>query len=218
MLGPEAEKRLEGGHWSTAPIEAIGELVEVGLEMAMADAVMGASEPRLQIAEDAVDAGEDLDRALRITLCSGSVFVPHVRERHVCAPPIRQHNRTSLDVGFHEPGQGPSRGIGNDLKAYPARGFAADLDRAYDERLLNELPAPSQPRLGPADIGLVHLDLVLQRLTAGADHGPSELVQHRPGCLVPTDAQLALARPLPFVIRAGALMTDVNEKMERVLT
>ena len=52
MLGPEAEKRLEGGHRSTAPIEAIGELVEVGLEMAMANAVMGAAEPRLQIAEE----------------------------------------------------------------------------------------------------------------------------------------------------------------------
>src|SRR5712692_9339315 len=168
MLGPEAEERLEGGHRGTAPVEAVGELVEVRLEMAMADAVMGASEPRLQIAEDAVDAGEDLDRALRITLCSGSVFVPHVRERHVCAPPIRQHNRTPLDVRSHEPGQGPSRGIGNDLKAYPARGFAADLDRAYDERLFNQFPTSSQARLGPADIGLVHLELVLQKLTAGA--------------------------------------------------
>ena len=59
----EAEKRLEGGHRSTAPIEAVGELVQVGLEMAMADAVVGATKPRLQIAEDAVDAGEDLDRA-----------------------------------------------------------------------------------------------------------------------------------------------------------
>src|SRR5712691_10891955 len=192
MLGPEAEERLEAGHRSTAPVEAVGELVEVGLEMAMANAVVGAAEPRLQIAEDAVDAGEDLDRALRVTLCSGSVLVTHARKGRVCAPPIRQHKRTPLDIGFHEPGEGPSRGIGNDLKAYPARGFAADLDRAYDERLFNQFPASSQPRLGPADIGLVHLDLVLQRLTARTHHGPSELVQHRPGCLTPSDAQLAL--------------------------
>src|SRR6266849_10259638 len=167
MLSSEAEKCLEGGHRSTAPVEAVSELVEVGLEMAIADAVVGATEPRLQIAEDAVDAGEDLDRALRVTLCSGSVFVTHARKGRVCAPPIRQHKRTPLDVGLDEPGDGWSRGIGNDLKAYPARGFAADLDRTCDERLLDEFPASSQARLGPADIGLVHLDLVLQRLTAG---------------------------------------------------
>src|SRR5712691_9397474 len=90
--------------------------------MAMTDAVVGATKPRLQIAEDAVDAGEDLDRALRVTLGSGSVFVTHARKGRVCAPPIRQHQRTPLDVGPDEPGEGWARGIGNDLQAAESSG------------------------------------------------------------------------------------------------
>ena len=39
----EAEKSLEGRHRGTPPVEAEGELVQVGLEVVVADAVVGAA-------------------------------------------------------------------------------------------------------------------------------------------------------------------------------
>src|SRR5215212_3028804 len=51
----EAEQALEGGGWRTPSIEAEDELVEVGLEMLLAQAVIDAQSPALGVGEHAVD-------------------------------------------------------------------------------------------------------------------------------------------------------------------
>jgi hypothetical protein len=62
--GGETEQGLEGGHGGTSAVEAEGELVEVGLEVSVADAMVGSAEPGLEIAKDAVDVRQDLSRSL----------------------------------------------------------------------------------------------------------------------------------------------------------
>ena len=49
--GGETEEGLEGGHGSPPAVEAGGELVEVGREAIVADAVVGTAEPGLELPE-----------------------------------------------------------------------------------------------------------------------------------------------------------------------
>ena len=60
----EAEERLEGGHRSAASVVAEDELVEVGLQVLVADAAVGAVHPGLQVADRAVRLGEQVLAAL----------------------------------------------------------------------------------------------------------------------------------------------------------
>ena len=55
-----------------------------------------------------------------------------------------------------------------------------------------ELPTASQAGLWPADPGVVDLDLAMQGLTAGIDHGAPQLVQEHPRGFVPAQPQLPL--------------------------
>ena len=54
MGGGDAEKRSEGGMPIAAPVEAEDELVEIGLKMLAAQAVVDTQRPDLQVREDAV--------------------------------------------------------------------------------------------------------------------------------------------------------------------
>ena len=51
----DAEQGAEGAEWVMPPVGAKRELVEVGLEMLVADAMMGAVEPGLQVGKDEMD-------------------------------------------------------------------------------------------------------------------------------------------------------------------
>ena len=58
MAGGDAEQGAEGGVAGAAAIEAEDELVEVGLEMPAAQAVIDAQGPDLEVGEDAVHPGQ----------------------------------------------------------------------------------------------------------------------------------------------------------------
>src|SRR3989442_7527565 len=58
--GGETEEGLEGGHRGPPAVEAEGELVEVHLEVVVADAVVGAGEPSLEVAKDPRMCGRSL--------------------------------------------------------------------------------------------------------------------------------------------------------------
>ena len=58
MAGGDAEKRAEGGMPCATAVEAEDELVEVGLEMAAAQAVVDAQCPDLEVGEDAMHPGQ----------------------------------------------------------------------------------------------------------------------------------------------------------------
>ena len=51
----DAEQRAEGVERVEPPVEAERELVEVGLEMLVTDAMMGAVQPGLQVGKDEMD-------------------------------------------------------------------------------------------------------------------------------------------------------------------
>ena len=79
--GPEGVERLE------SPVEAECELVEVGLEVLVAHAVMNATRPRLQVAEDEMN-----DR--QIFLGDGEVFVTALGEADIAGPIVGDNRRT----------------------------------------------------------------------------------------------------------------------------
>ena len=58
MAGGDAEQGAEGGVAGAAAVEAEDELVEVGLEMPAAQAVIDAQSPDLEVGEDPVHPGQ----------------------------------------------------------------------------------------------------------------------------------------------------------------
>src|SRR5262249_11634504 len=86
MNGGQPEERLEGGHRGAASVEAEGELVEVDLEMGVADAVVGPDEPSLEVPEDPVNARQQLLRAVRRSLKAGAGAGAQRAERGVGLP------------------------------------------------------------------------------------------------------------------------------------
>ncbi len=80
LLATQSEKRLEGGHRCSAAIVPKNELVQVGLKMGVADAVMGATKPGLEVPKDTMDARQNLGRASTVALRVRSVPVTLLRE------------------------------------------------------------------------------------------------------------------------------------------
>ena len=84
----EAQKGLEGRHRCAPPIEAEGELVQVGLEVVVADAVVCAAQPSLEGAKDPMDVRQNLPGPLGRALRSWPMTVAHARQRCVGTPAI----------------------------------------------------------------------------------------------------------------------------------
>jgi hypothetical protein len=101
--GGEAEEGLEGGHWGMSAVEAEGELVEVGLEVIVADAVVGPAEPGLEVTKDAMDVRQELRRPLGGALRARAMAVAEFRERGIGLPPVRQDEGTGTTVRFTKP-------------------------------------------------------------------------------------------------------------------
>ena len=74
----ETEKGLKGGHRAASAVEAKGELVQV-----VADPVMGAPQPGLEIAEDAMDVRQDFGGALRSALGPRPVPIAESGQRSI---------------------------------------------------------------------------------------------------------------------------------------
>src|SRR2546425_10785061 len=69
----EAEQRLEGGHRVPSPIVSKGELIEVDLQLATADTVIGANQPLLEVPDRAVGQGTTDLAPLRKSVLNGCV-------------------------------------------------------------------------------------------------------------------------------------------------
>ena len=160
--------------------------------MGVADAVMGATKPGLEVPKDAMDARQNLGRPSTVALCVRSVPVPLLREGVVASPAVSDHDRSRSHVRPHEAGQRTGRNVGNHLEAYPSGSFAPDLYRAHNDRLVKDVAPPKLARFSPADVGLIHFDLVLERLPPRAHHGATKLLQHGPSRFVSAEPQLPL--------------------------
>src|SRR6266849_1197820 len=99
----EPQQGLERGHRGAPAVEPKGELVQVGLEVIVTDAVMGAPQPGLEVAKDSVDVRQELRRPLGGALGAGAMPVAHVRQRRVSPPAIRQNQVPSATVRFTNP-------------------------------------------------------------------------------------------------------------------
>ena len=194
MQRGETQERLECCHRGSPPVEPERELVEVALEVLVTDAMVGAPEPGLEVAEDAVHSGQDSLGAGGVSLGAGPMAIAQSRQGSVALPGVRPHDGPRRDMGLNEAGERGARSVRDNLEPNPTRCPAPDLDGGHDQRLVEELAAAAQPHFGTPDVALVHFDLGLQRLPVGADHGTPQLLEQDPGRLVPGDPEL----PLPL--------------------
>ena len=192
MDGGQAQKSLEGRHRGAAAVEVEGELVEVGLQVLLADAVMGAPHPGLEVSKDPMDTREDLRRPLWGTLGFRAVTVAHALQRDVASPPIGQDDCSALDIRRNEAREGGRGGVENHVEPDSARPLPPHLDSARHQRFLQELSSSFEAHFRSADVDLVHLNLLLQGIALGPYHRPPQLVEHGPGRLVRVEPQLPL--------------------------
>src|SRR6202051_4284542 len=157
--------------------------------MGVADAVMGATKPGLEVPEDTMDARQNLGRPARVALRVRSWPVTLVRGGVVAPPAVSDHDRSRSHVRSHEAGQRPGRDVRNHFEAYPSGSLAPDLYRAHNDRLVNNVAPATQARFWPADVGFIYLDLALERLPLRAHHGATKLLQHGPSRLGPAGPQ-----------------------------
>lgn len=77
---PEPEQGLKRGHGRLAPVMAKDEFIEIDLQVTAADAMVGADQPLLQVADGAVRErhhdGAPLRRALRTGCVRGRCLTP----------------------------------------------------------------------------------------------------------------------------------------------
>ena len=114
-------------------------------------------------------------------------------------PGVADDRRAGLDAPADEPAEGHLARVGDDFEAQPPEPgrvgwrlavgqerLGPHFDRARHEQRLaaGALAATREARLAAADPRLVHLHLARQAAASGVDHGPPQLVEHQPGCLV----------------------------------
>ena len=86
MLAGESEERLKGCHRSASPVETKHILVEIMLQVLLAHPVVRSRQPRFEVREHPVHAGEELDSVLRMSLRLAPVVIALVGEGAVAAP------------------------------------------------------------------------------------------------------------------------------------
>ena len=191
MGASKTKKGLEGGHRSAASVEPERELVKVGLQVLALDPMVRTAQPRLEVPEHLMDAGEDDLGAFWAALCLGSVSVAHGGQGCIALPAVRDHDRAWGNVTSHETGQRSSGGVGHRLEANPTRGPASYFDGTYDQRSIAQLASASKPFL-VTDIGLIHFYSFPKGLPLGSEHRTAQLLEHGPGGFVSPDSELTL--------------------------
>src|SRR3954452_7507313 len=158
----EAEETAEGGLGRAAAIEAKDELVQVGLEVLLAQPVIDPQRPPLRVREHAVDPGQD--RVGR-GIADHPRVVLDVPEPGVAGPAVTDHRAAVRDVAGDEGAERDRRVVADPRQPGPPRALALDLDRARDQQLALVRPTGPDRLLpcakGPA--GLVDLDRAGQR-------------------------------------------------------
>jgi len=209
-LGParDAQQRSEGIERVETPIEAEGELVEVGLQVLGADAVMGAVEPGFQVREDQVDNRHELFSDLGIAAFgNGVMIVAELSEAAITAPVVADDQCARCNGALDEPTQRVGTTVGHDGQSDPpgvttilalilrGAGFAvADFDGGGHKRFMMDT-APFSARLA-ADPGFIDLHMVRRLPTnsvlVGSHHASTKLVKNSKCSFVACQAKLPL--------------------------
>ena len=200
--GPEGVERVE------SPVEAEGELVEVGLEVLVAHAVMNATQPRLQVGEDEMNDRQILLSDLGVaSLGDGEVFVAALGEAGIAGPIVGDDRRTrsngALDKAaerfraavWHD-SESDTSGVATALPLIElgSRLALSHFNGAGDKKLV--VNAPALAARAAADPGFVDFDMVAG-LAADAvlirpNHTSAELVEDLKGGFVTGKPDLAL--------------------------
>lgn len=213
-VGPDAEQRAERIEGVEAPVKAERELVEVRLQVLMADrAVVCPGQPSLQVAENQVDDGQVFFGNLGIVALDNRQMVIAERGQPVVAAPrIRDDHRARLNGGFHKGRQRLSAARRGDFQPQTASvapaaphglvalfgGAGADLDGGDHQRLFVGMDALAFAARHAADVGFVNLDVIVPAQIAAdpvpilPHHTRPQLVQDLEGGFVPAQSKLAL--------------------------
>ena len=189
-------------------VEAKGELIQVALQMFRADlAVMRAQQPALEKRGHQVDLGKGLDSLF----LSGTDMTDVMMESACCQtgialPTICVHDRGGFDGLLDESDQMLRRRLGDAAESNPTDLPAFQFDRYDHERLVLQAPPTNAlAYLFTAYVGFVHLHGSSQWFTLNSHHGLTQLLQHKPGGTVTSEAQFSLQAggTEPGLLRAG---------------
>ncbi len=139
-------------------------------------------------------AGQELDGIVApsasCALAAPIMHIAELRQPLIGRTPVSDDRGARLHVVQHEFVQRLAGPIGHRRDPTPTQPPGRpDLYGDASQNLL-ALGAPTcQPRLGAADVGLVHLDRPAQQFTPGTHHHRAQPMQHRPGGLVRADFQ-----------------------------
>ena len=175
----------------SAAVEAEDELVEVGLQVFVAQAMVDAERPGLEVGEDAVHPGQDKVGGHR---ADDMGLVVLGRHSGVGRPAVRPGGCAGYDIGVDEAVETRGGEIVDAGETDTARPPAFDLDGTGDQQLtLVAAPVTTGNRvfLGPMiDCGFIDFHQAGQSVAFGIGHGAAELGREQPGCLVGAEAEL----------------------------
>ena len=244
----KAQQRPEGVERVVSPVKAEGELVQVGLQVLRANAVMRSVQPRLQVREDHVDDRQVVVRDLTVTvLRNGQVLETALGQAAVAVEAIRHDHAPRHDGVFHEATERGGGAIRHHRQAHPACDPAAlagvqfsprfaltHLNGAGDKGLIVDTATLA---LRPAaDPDFIDLDVIVgatDPVSVRADHASAQLVQDLEGRLVAGQAELPLkldgghtrrqagdqiGRPEPYAQRRVRPLHDRARRQARILT
>ena len=169
----ETEQGLKGGHGLSPAIVTKDELIQVDGKLGAADAVVGADQPLLKVADGPVCQRHDRwDASTQVTaqgLRPGDVAKPGRLKSGERLQAIGVDGRARGHVLFEKTGDGGRLEIRKNPHTDAPRPTAPLFDGRQDERgpPAFELATPTQPRLRPTNPGIVDFDRAMQRLAGG---------------------------------------------------
>ena len=195
MAGGDAEQGAECGVPGAAAVEAEDELVEIGLQVPAAQAVVDAQGPHLEVGEDPVHPGQD-NVGGHLADDTGIVF--DAGSAGVGGPSVGFGGGAWGEVIGDEGVQTGGRVVGHfgETDAAGSGAAALELDGADDEHLALMAAATATGQrivfAAARDFGFVDLDQAVEGDPAGCDHAAAQLAAQEPGTAVRSQAELAL--------------------------
>ena len=119
--GDQAKKDLEGAVWGAVPVESEGDLVNIALQVLLANAMDGCFATRSGgfRRPDRHEGGSSPPALRYFGFCS--VTVAHVLQRGVTSPPIGQDDCPALDILLDEARERGCGGFEFHVESYPTR-------------------------------------------------------------------------------------------------
>jgi hypothetical protein len=127
-----------------------------------------------------------------VLLLARAVLVAELSQPPVAAPAVGVDDRPGRGCRLDQVIERLHRGVLEHPQAHAPRPGSADLDHDAHQGFLAPLTAAFEAHLLTAEIELVDLHLILERLTLGRHHRPSELLQDQPRRLIAREPELAL--------------------------